>query len=212
MPRKRSSNPGERAVPSGRLVLATRNADKIREIKEILGLRDGELRSLLDYPEMRDIEENGSTLEQNALIKAAEGFRMTEMPCLADDTGLEVDSLNGEPGVYSSRYAGENATYADNVRKLLVVMKDVPPEKRSARFRCVVALKAEGREEWVDGTCEGVILKEPRGSGGFGYDPVFFVTEIGKTLAEMSPADKNAISHRGRAFRKMAEVLKRNPV
>ena len=199
-------------MPSGRLVLATRNADKLVEIRGILGLRDGELKSLLDFPEFAEIEETGSTLEENALIKAVEGFRMTATPCIADDTGLEVDSLNGAPGVYSSRYAGENATYADNVRKLLAVMKDVPPEKRSARFRCVAALKAEGREEWVEGTCEGVILTERRGTGGFGYDPVFFVPEIGKTMAEMSPGEKNAISHRGRAFRKMAEALKRNPI
>jgi XTP/dITP diphosphohydrolase len=195
-----------------RLVLATRNADKVAEIREILDLRNGELKSLLDFPDLRDIEETGRTLEANALIKAREGFRMTGTPCLADDTGLEVDALGGAPGVYSSRYAGEAATYADNVRKILSVMKDVPEGKRSARFRCVVALKAEGREEWVEGACEGVILPEPRGAGGFGYDPVFFVPETGKTLAEMSLDEKNAISHRGMAFRGMAEVLRKSPV
>lgn len=195
-----------------RLVLATRNADKVREIQAILGLQDGQLVSLLDYPHFADIEETGGTLEANALIKAREGFRMTGTPCIADDTGLEVDALGGAPGVYSSRYAGETATYAENVRKILSVMKDVPAGKRTARFRCVVALKAEGREEWVEGACEGVILTEPRGAGGFGYDPVFFVSELGKTLAEMTLAEKNAISHRGRAFRAMAEVLRKNPV
>jgi XTP/dITP diphosphohydrolase len=196
----------------GRLVLATRNADKVREIRGILGLRDGEFESLLDYPDFPDIEETGVTLEENALIKAAAGFRMTGIPCIADDTGLEVDALGGAPGVYSSRYAGENATYADNVRKILQAMKEVPDGKRSARFRCVVALKAGSREEWVEGACEGVILTQPRGGGGFGYDPVFFVPEIGKTLAEMTLTEKNAVSHRGRAFRAMAEKLKRNPV
>jgi XTP/dITP diphosphohydrolase len=193
-------------------VLATRNADKVREIRAILGLRDGDLRSLLDYPDFPDIEETGSTLEENALIKAGGGFRMTGAPCLADDTGLEVDALGGAPGVFSSRYAGEGATYADNVRKILLVMKDVPEGKRTARFRCVVALKAEGREELAEGACEGVILTEPRGADGFGYDPVFFVPELGKTLAEMNLSEKNAISHRGRAFRAMAERLKRNPI
>ena len=199
-------------MPGIRLVLATRNADKVAEIRGILGLRNGELKSLLDFPEFEEIEESGSTLEENAMIKAAVGFRMTDTPCLADDTGLEVDWLDGAPGVYSSRYAGEGASYAENVRKLLLTMKDAPPEKRSARFRCVVALKGPSAEEWVDGTCEGVILTEPRGRGGFGYDPVFFIPEVGKTMAEMSAEEKNALSHRGRAFRKMAEVLKRNPL
>jgi XTP/dITP diphosphohydrolase len=193
-------------------VLATRNADKVVEIRGILNLGNGELKSLLDFPDCREIEETGSTLEANALLKAAEGFRMTGMPCLADDTGLEVDALNGAPGVFSSRFAGEAASYADNVRKLLAVMKDVPDGKRSARFRCVVALKSATREEWVEGRCEGVILFESRGSGGFGYDPVFYVPEFGKTLAEMPLTEKNAISHRGKAFRKMAEVLRKDPI
>jgi XTP/dITP diphosphohydrolase len=194
------------------LVLATRNADKVTEIRNILKLGNDELMSLLDFPQVPEIEETGSTILENALIKAREAFRLTHLPCLADDTGLEVDSLGGAPGVHSSRFAGENMSYADNVRKLLSLMQGIPSEKRSARFRCVVVLKDRSREEWIEGVCEGVILNELLGDGGFGYDPVFFVPEMGKTFAEMTLEEKNNISHRGKAFRKMAELLKKNPV
>lgn len=194
------------------MVLATRNADKVVEIRDILGLDNFELSSLLDFPDAPEIEETGGTLLENVLIKAREAFRLTRLTSIADDTGLEVDSLDGAPGVYSSRYAGENASYADNVRKLLLQMRNVPPGGRSARFRCVAALKDGAREEWVEGVCEGVIIPEPRGEGGFGYDPVFLVPDMGKTLAEMTPEEKNSISHRGKAFRKMAELLRKNPV
>jgi XTP/dITP diphosphohydrolase len=195
-----------------RMVLATRNADKVAEINNILGLDNFELSSLLDFPDAPEIEETGGTLLENALIKAREAFRLTGLPSIADDTGLEVDSLGGAPGVYSSRYAGENASYADNVRMLLLQMQNVPPGGRSARFRCVAAMKDGEREEWVDGTCEGVIIAEPRGESGFGYDPVFLVPDMGKTLAEMTPEEKNSISHRGKAFRKMAELLRKHPI
>lgn len=201
-------NPPER----GRLILATRNADKVAEITRILAVPHGGLASLLDYPEIPEIEETGLTLEDNALIKARESHRRTGLPSLADDTGLEVDALKGAPGVYSSRFAGPGASYADNTAKLLREMEGVPDKDRRARFRCVVALKSGEREEWVEGKLEGVILRETRGAGGFGYDPVFFIPRAGKTLAEMSLEEKNALSHRGDAFRRMAERLAARPV
>ncbi|MBN2202291.1 RdgB/HAM1 family non-canonical purine NTP pyrophosphatase [bacterium] len=194
------------------MVLATRNADKVAEIRRILRLPAGGLVSLLDYPELPEIDETGLTLEDNALIKAREAHRQTGLPCLADDTGLEVDALKGAPGVFSSRFAGPGATYADNTAKLLRAMEAVQEKNRRARFRCVVALKAGKREEWVEGNLEGVILREARGDGGFGYDPVFFIPQAGKTLAEMTLEEKNAVSHRGAAFRRMAERLAERPV
>jgi XTP/dITP diphosphohydrolase len=194
------------------MLLATRNADKVSEIRDILRLPAEAVASLRDFPEIPEIEETGLTLEDNALIKAREAHRITGLPSLADDTGLEVDALGGDPGVYSSRYAGPGATYADNVARLLLAMEGVPPGRRGARFRCVVALKAGEREEWVDGILEGEILTGARGSGGFGYDPVFFVPGTGRTLAEMSIGEKNALSHRGLAFRRMAERLAGRPV
>jgi XTP/dITP diphosphohydrolase len=194
------------------MLLATRNADKVSEIREILRLPREGLASLLDFPEIPEIEETGLTLEDNALIKAREAHRLTGLPSLADDTGLEVDALKGAPGVYSSRFAGPGASYADNVRKLLRAMDGIPAAGRRARFRCVVALKAGGREEWVEGILEGGILTEARGSGGFGYDPVFYIPSAGRTMAEMSMEEKNAVSHRGVAFRRMAELLAKRPV
>jgi len=195
-----------------RMILATRNADKAAEIREILRLPRTGLACLLDFPEIPEIEETGLTLEDNALIKARESHRLTGLPSLADDTGLEVEALKGAPGVFSSRFAGPGATYADNVRKLLRVMEGIPGAGRRARFRCVVALKAGEREEWVEGTLDGEILSEARGSGGFGYDPVFFIPSAGKTLAEMTIEEKNVVSHRGVAFRRMAERLAGSPV
>ena len=193
-------------------VLATFNRDKLRELSALLGLPGITLTALCDEPGATAPEETGVTLRENALIKARAALRLTGLPVIADDTGLEVDCLKGAPGVYSSRFAGEDASYDENVDKLLREMRNVPYEKRSARFRCVVALKDGGREQWVDGTCEGVILDSRRGNGGFGYDPVFFVSETGKTLAEMTLEEKNEISHRGMALRKMAEVLKKSPI
>ncbi|MBN2321825.1 MAG: XTP/dITP diphosphatase [Acidobacteria bacterium] len=192
-----------------RLLIATRNRDKLEEIRSILGDSSQDFVSLIDFPDMGEIVESGATLEENAFIKARAAFQRTGIPSIGDDTGLEVDALDGRPGVYSSRYAGENATYSRNVDKLLSEMKGVPPAERTARFRCVAALVGPGFEQSVDGVCEGVILEARRGDGGFGYDPVFFVQETGRTFAEMSLADKNGISHRGRAFRAMAELLKK---
>jgi len=195
------------AAERRRVVLATRNRDKLREIARLLDPERFKLLTLDDFDDFPEVEEDGATLEENALKKAREVAAATGLLTVADDTGLEVDALGGRPGVYSSRYAGENATYADNVQKLLRELQGVPREKRAARFRCVAAIVDGEREVTAEGVCEGVILEEPRGEGGFGYDPVFFVPEVGKTFAEMSTEEKNAISHRGKAFRKAAEIL-----
>ncbi len=192
-----------------KLVIGTRNQDKLREIRAILRDTDIQVLSVHDFEGVPEVEETGITLEENALLKAQAVHRATGYPALADDTGLEVDALGGMPGVYSSRYAGENATYADNVRKLLRALQDTPEKERTARFRCVAAFVDGNYQVTTEGICEGVILREPRGAGGFGYDPVFYVPRIGKTFAEMPAQLKNEISHRAMALRKMKEVLLR---
>jgi XTP/dITP diphosphohydrolase len=187
------------------LVLATANPDKVREIAEILGAGF----TLLPRPShVEEVAETGDTLLDNARLKARALVDATGMAAVADDTGLEVDELRGHPGVRSSRYAGEAATYADNVAKLLSALADVPAP-RSARFR-TVALVAwpDGHETVAEGVVEGSIATEARGEGGFGYDPVFEPDEgDGSTFAEMRLEDKNLISHRGRAFRLLAERI-----
>jgi XTP/dITP diphosphohydrolase len=177
----------------------------VAEIAAVLG-GDWSLRSAADF-NLEEPVEDGLTLLDNAWIKARSVHERTGLPALADDTGLEVDALNGAPGVYSSRFAGETATYADNNAKLLKLLEGIPPDRRTARFRCVAAFVDENVEAWTEGACEGVILNSLRGGSGFGYDPLFYVTELGKTLAECGMAEKNRISHRGRAFRRMAERL-----
>lgn len=191
--------------PSSRFVLATANPDKAREIAEILG--GFELRPR--PPEVADVEEHGETLEANARLKAGALVEATGEAAIADDTGLEVDALGGAPGVRSSRYAGDDATYADNVALLLDELTGVPAEARTARFRTVALARfPDGSEVVADGTVEGAISTGPRGTGGFGYDPVFVPADgDGRTFAEMPPADKHALSHRGRAFRTLAELL-----
>ena len=190
-----------------RLVLATANPDKAEEIRAVLAPAGVEL---VPRPaEVPEVEETGATLEDNARLKAAALADATGLPAVADDTGLLVDALGGAPGVYSSRYAGEEATYADNVARLLSELAGVGPAQRSARFETVaVARWPDGREVVARGVVRGSIALAPRGTGGFGYDPVFVPTEgDGRTFAEMAPADKHALSHRGRAFRALAEAL-----
>jgi XTP/dITP diphosphohydrolase len=191
-----------------KLVVATRNCGKLIEIAELLHEHDIKLFSLLDFPKMPEIIEDGDTFEENAVKKARETFQYTGLPSLADDSGLEVDALNGAPGVQSSRYAGETATDEQNIDKLLAALIDLPLEERTARFRCVIAFAdASGEVHVTEGTCEGVIGFESRGSDGFGYDPVFIVREYGKTFAELGSDIKNRISHRAVALEKMRDVL-----
>ncbi len=186
-----------------RLVLATANPDKAAEIAAILGGHE-----LVPRPaDVPDVDETGDTLEENARLKARALAAATGEPAVADDTGLEVDALGGEPGVRSARYAGEGASYADNVRALLRALDGVGD--RRARFRTVAVVAfPDGGEVLADGAVHGSITTEPRGSGGFGYDPVFVPDEgDGRTFAEMTPAEKHAVSHRGRAFRALAARL-----
>jgi XTP/dITP diphosphohydrolase len=191
-----------------KIVLATGNRDKVRELRHALDGLAIEILTREDFPGLPDTIEDGSTLAANALKKAREIRTATGLMAMADDTGLEVEALDGEPGVYSSRFAGLGATYADNVKLLLERMRSIPEKHRDARFRCVIALvEPTGAEILVEGICEGRILTESRGDGGFGYDPVFFVPSHGKTFAEMSVAEKDGISHRGLAMAKMRKLL-----
>lgn len=190
------------------LVLATRNPGKVRELSQMLAPLGYEVVSLDRYPGVPEIVEDGATFKDNAVKKAATVARHTGRLALADDSGLEVDYLGGAPGVYSARFAGEGHNDRANNEKLLNLLSGVPAEKRSARFRCVVAVATpDGRVFTAEGTCEGVITTEPRGEGGFGYDPLFLVPEYGKTFGELEPAVKNRISHRGRALALAREIL-----
>jgi XTP/dITP diphosphohydrolase len=191
------------------IVLASHNRDKAVEFRGIFGDLGIELQTLDAYPQVGPIEENAPTLEGNALKKAREVFLLTGIPSLADDTGLEVRYLNDAPGVLSSRYAGPGATYSDNIRKLLNDLRGVPPRRRGAQFRCVLALVAgKGKEDLAEGNCRGVILERPQGKGGFGYDPLFLPQGFSQTFAEMDLSLKNTISHRARAAMQMKAILK----
>lgn len=193
--------------PVQKLVLATRNRDKVKEIKDLLSDTGIALKTLDDFPGAPEVEEDGATLEENAIKKAKQIADYTGLTSVADDTGLEVEYLGGRPGVFSSRYSGEGATYAENVAKLLRDLQSVPWEERGARFRCVVALCHEGEVYTVEGVCEGVISEAPRGENGFGYDPVFYVPQYERTFAEMSSEEKNRISHRAKAFQALKRLL-----
>ncbi len=189
------------------LVIATKNHGKFLEFKKMLGPAKFNIISLLDFTNI-DIEETGSTFDENALIKASTVCQKTGLPTLADDSGLQVPILNGEPGIYTARYAGEGATDKDNIEKLLKNLTGVPLDKRQAQFVCSLALVfPEGATFLERGILEGLITLSPRGTGGFGYDPVFLVPEINKTLAEISPDEKNRISHRAKAMEKIKKHL-----
>jgi XTP/dITP diphosphohydrolase len=189
-----------------KLVLATKNPGKLAEITEILKELDFEVQSLTAYPEIGDIAEDGKTFIGNAIIKAATVARYTHQLVLADDSGLEVQALNGQPGIYSARYAKNDS---ERIRKLLNAMKDVPADKRQARFVCAIAIAtSDGKIETVQETCEGIIGFEPKGTNGFGFDPVFYFPSLNKTFAELSRDEKAKYSHRGKALRKAKEILK----
>jgi len=191
------------------LILATRNRDKAREIIDVLGVLPVRLVPVFEWrPELPDIEETGATLEENAILKARETARQTGEAALAEDTGLEVAALGGAPGVYSARYAGDEASYAANCAKLVEAMRGVAETDRGAVFRTVVALVTpDGRTSVTEGRCEGSILEAPRGAGGFGYDPVFRADGEERSFAEMTLEEKNALSHRARAFRAARSLL-----
>ena len=192
------------------IVIATHNPDKKKEILIALCELGVNILFLDNFPEIGEIEETGSTLLENSLIKARTVSAITGKPAIADDTGLEVDALNGAPGIYSARYAGINVSYEDNVRKLLSEMSSTDMDSRTARFRTVVSFHSQNKELWAEGVIEGSITMGAIGTGGFGYDPVFRVEQTGKTFAEMTRREKNKISHRGVALEKMCKLLKEN--
>ena len=192
-----------------KVILATHNCHKVEEIKSILSDLPIELLSLDNFPEVGEIIEDGATLEENARKKAQTVFQMTGLLSLADDTGLEVEALGGKPGVYSARYSGENATYQQNNEKLLREMRHIPPDKRLAKFRCVVSIVGDGIDEIAVGEVPGRILNEARGKNGFGYDPLFAPDGYDITYAEMDSDLKNKLSHRARALEEAKEILKR---
>ena len=189
------------------IILATHNKDKQVELSSELNSKDVNILSLGDFPQIGEIVEDGNTLKENALIKAHTIYSITGLPSISDDTGLEVDALNGEPGVFSARYAGENCSYMDNVNKILKSMSKIPLDLRRAQFKTVMAFVSDNMELVSEGSVEGLITTKPKGIGGFGYDPVFYVPEMMKTFAEMTIEEKNKISHRGIATRNMVELL-----
>jgi XTP/dITP diphosphohydrolase len=185
------------------VVLASRNKGKIAEMRELLKDFPVELKSLDDFGPVPDVIEDGETFDDNAYKKAAFTAKVLGIPAISDDSGLEVEALGGAPGVFSARYAGENASDQDNVQKLLNEMKG--KENRKAAFHCVISVAVpSGPALTYEGRCEGEIIGEPKGDSGFGYDPVFYYPEFGKTFAESDPVEKNSVSHRGRALAEMA--------
>lgn len=192
-----------------KILLASNNRGKVREIQEILAGHDIEIvpQSAFGIPE---VPETGLTFIENALLKARHAARLSGLPAIADDSGLEVDALAGAPGVRSARYSGEDASDADNNNTLLRHLQGVPDSQRTARFRCVMVLLRHEHDPSPligQGIWEGVILHEPRGSGGFGYDPLFYLPEVDRASAELPPEEKNRLSHRGKALRDLVEQL-----
>lgn len=191
------------------ILVATQNEKKRAEIKEILTDMPGILlRGPDDFPFLPEVEEDGNTYQENAIKKATILAKACNTWAMADDSGLEIDALNGRPGIYSCRYAGPNATDEKNIEKVLSELKGVPKERRTARFICSIALAGpHGLFFIVEGRCEGFITEEPRGKGGFGYDPIFFVPDYHQTLAELMPSIKNRMSHRANALRQFKERI-----
>jgi XTP/dITP diphosphohydrolase len=192
-----------------RLLLATTNRGKIKELRQILGDEGIELTGLGDWA--AEVEETGETFAANALLKARYFHEVSGLPTIADDSGIAVEALNGAPGIYSARYAGLEANDLDRIHKLLDEMRDVPAERRGARFVCAAAIVWKGGERVFEAEACGHLLKELRGEGGFGYDPIFYYEPLQKSFAELSDAEKAAVSHRGQAFRQLVQWLKQSP-
>lgn len=195
------------------IVLATGNPGKLRELVAMLAGTGIQVIPQTEF-NVTDAEETGLSFVENAILKARNASRQTNLPAIADDSGLEVEALGGAPGIYSARYAGEDAEDADNTAKLLLALQDVPSERRRARFRCAMVYLKHSSDPApliCEGIWEGHILEAPRGSNGFGYDPVFLVSELGCSSAELPPDEKNRLSHRGQALKKLVAVLTREP-
>lgn len=190
-----------------KLILATRNLDKVKEIKEILGDLNLEILDLNNYSNIPEIVEDEETFEDNAIKKAREVFKIVKLPVLSDDSGLEVEFLNNQPGIRSARFAGEPTNYTKNNEKLLKMLDNVPDEFRKAQFRCIVVFKTKNEEILAEGICKGRILRQMRGSGGFGYDPLFIPDGYEQTYAEMPQEVKNKISHRAIALKNIKPFI-----
>ena len=192
------------------IILATNNKSKVKEISEMMSGSDITFVSLADAGINVEVEETGTTFEENALLKAREICKLSGKPTISDDSGLEIDALDGAPGIYSSRFMGEDTSYDIKNNALIEKLENVADPDRTARFRCCMALVLpDGREFVTEGAMEGIIAREPKGTNGFGYDPILFIPEYNRTSAELSSEEKNNISHRGEALRKMIEVIKK---
>lgn len=190
------------------VIIATKNPGKAREFAQMFEPLGYQIRTLLDFPELEEVEETGATFEENAVLKAETISNALNKVVIADDSGLEVNALNGRPGVFSARFAGEEKNDEANIDKLLNEMKNVPDNKRQARFYCVLAVASPSQKTTtVSGECKGMILHSKRGSNGFGYDPVFWIAEKGKSMAELTPGEKGQISHRAMALKKLEASL-----
>ncbi|NSL51560.1 XTP/dITP diphosphatase [Calidifontibacillus erzurumensis] len=190
------------------ILIATKNIGKVNEFQALFEKKGIRVKSLLDYPESIDVEETGSSFAENAKLKAEAFAKQFNKVVIADDSGLCVDALNGSPGVFSARYAGEEKDDEANLQKVLEELKGVPFEKRTARFHCVLAVAFPNKKTKIfEGTCEGYIAEEPVGENGFGYDPIFYLPNLKKTMAQLTTEEKNQISHRARALKKLQENL-----
>ncbi|PLR83098.1 non-canonical purine NTP pyrophosphatase [Bacillus canaveralius] len=190
------------------VIIATKNRGKAKEFENLFGPHGYVVRTLHDYPEIAEIEETGATFAENAVLKAESVAKALGKMVIADDSGLIVDALGGKPGIFSARYAGEEKNDDANIDKVLAELSGIKEEGRTARFYCALAVARPGHPtETVSGTCDGLILFERTGTNGFGYDPIFFVKEKNKAMAELEPEEKNQISHRARALQKLGEML-----
>ena len=190
------------------IVLATHNLDKCKELQKSFNNANIKVYTLQDFPKIRDIIEDGDTLEENAFIKSRTVYNLTKIPTVSDDTGLFVDALNGEPGIFAARYAGEGCSYSDNVNKLLIEMKNIDISLRTATFKTVVTYVSKDLELVAEGSVQGSITEKPKGNKGFGYDPIFYVTELKKTFAEMDIDEKQKISHRSRSINNLQQLFR----
>ena len=190
------------------MILATHNLDKCKELQATFIDTNIKILTLQDFPDIEEIIEDGNTLEENAFIKSKTVFNLTNIPTISDDTGLEVDALNGAPGIYSARYAGEQCSYSDNVNKLLLDMENIEEKNRTATFKTVVTYVSKDLELVAEGSVKGLITRKPYGRKGFGYDPIFYVLSENKTFAEMNINDKQKCSHRGNAIANLKKLFK----
>tara|TARA_B100001029_G_scaffold56926_1_gene45959 strand:- start:430 stop:1026 length:597 start_codon:yes stop_codon:yes gene_type:complete len=190
------------------MILATHNLDKCKELQATFINTNIKILTLQDFPDIEEIIEDGNTLEENAFIKSKTVFNLTNIPTISDDTGLEVDALNGAPGIYSARYAGEQCSYSDNVNKLLLDMENIEKKNRTATFKTVVTYVSKDLELVAEGSVKGLITRKPYGRKGFGYDPIFYVFSENKTFAEMNINEKQKCSHRGNAIANLKKLFK----